>query len=59
MAMGVHPLVGAWLLDTDAADPANAPDVVVFTTDGAYISVDAEGFPTLGVWEATGDGRPR
>jgi hypothetical protein len=50
-----HPLVGTWLLDTDADDPANAPDVVVFTADGAYISVDAEGFLSLGVWEASGD----
>ena len=48
LAMGLHPLPGTWLLDTDAADPANAPQVVVCTTDGAYISVDAEGFPNLG-----------
>jgi hypothetical protein len=54
-AMTGHPLVGTWLLDTNADDPANAPDVVVFTADGAYISVDAEGFPSLGVWEASGE----
>jgi hypothetical protein len=53
--MNRHPLVGTWLLDTDADDPANAPDVVVFTGGGAYISVDAEGFPSLGVWEASGE----
>jgi hypothetical protein len=53
--MNGHPLVGTWLLDTNADDPANAPDVVVFTADGAYISVDAEGFPSLGVWEASGE----
>ena len=54
-AMGGHPLVGAWLLDTNADDPANAPEVTIFTADGAYISVDAEGFPNHGVWEATGE----
>jgi hypothetical protein len=50
-----HPLVGTWLLDTNADDPANGPEVTVFTADGAYISVDAEGFPNHGVWEATGE----
>jgi hypothetical protein len=54
-AMSGHPLVGTWLLDTNADDPANAPEVTVFTADGAYISVDAEGFPNHGVWEATGE----
>jgi hypothetical protein len=54
-AMSGHPLVGTWLLDTDAEDPANAPEVTTFTTDGAYISVDAEGFVQLGLWEATGE----
>ena len=54
-AMGGHPLVGTWLLDTNADDPGNAPEVTIFTADGAYISVDAEGFPNHGVWEATGE----
>ncbi len=54
-AMGEHPLVGTWLLDTNADDPTNAPEVTIFTADGAYISVDAEGFPNHGVWEATGE----
>ena len=54
-ATGGHPLVGTWLLDTNADDPANPPEVTVFTADGAYISVDAEGFPNHGVWEATGE----
>ncbi len=53
--MSGHPLVGTWLLDTNADDPANGPEVTIFTADGAYISVDAEGFPNHGVWEATGD----
>lgn len=50
-----HPLVGTWLLDTDTADPTNAPDVAMFTADGGYISVDVEGVPSLGAWEATGN----
>jgi hypothetical protein len=54
-SMSGHPLVGTWLLDTNANDPANAPEVTIFTADGAYISVDAEGFPNHGVWEATGE----
>jgi hypothetical protein len=54
-AMSGHPLVGTWLLDTNADDPANAPEVTIFTADGAYVSVDAEGFPNHGVWEATGE----
>jgi hypothetical protein len=54
-AMGGHPLVGTWLLDTNADDPANPPEVTIFTADGAYLSVDAEGIPNHGVWEATGE----
>ncbi|MBA3337922.1 MAG: hypothetical protein H0T49_10205 [Chloroflexia bacterium] len=50
------PLVGTWLLDTNADDPDNAPDVARFSADGGYVQVDATGFPSLGVWEATGDG---
>jgi hypothetical protein len=52
---GVHPVVGTWLLDTEADDPDNVPEVATFTADGGYISVDADGSPTLGVWEATGE----
>ena len=50
------PLVGTWLLDTEADNPDNAPDVARFSADGGYVQVDATGFPSLGVWEATGDG---
>jgi hypothetical protein len=55
VAMDEHPLVGTWLLDTNVDDPENAPEVTIFTADGAYISVDAEGFPNHGVWEASGE----
>ncbi|MFN8590145.1 MAG: hypothetical protein U0031_01705 [Thermomicrobiales bacterium] len=51
---GQHPLVGAWMLDGDVADPANPPEVVVFTADGLYIGADAFGGNTLGVWAPTG-----
>ena len=54
-AMSGHPLVGTWLLDTSIEDPENLPEVTVFTADGAYISSDAEGFPNVGVWEASGE----
>jgi hypothetical protein len=50
-----HPLVGTWLLDSDTEDPENLMEVDIFTSDGAYISVEAEGAVTLGAWEATGD----
>lgn len=49
-----HPIVGAWLLDTDIADPANPFSLDVFTSDGVYFEVDAEGGTSVGVWEATG-----
>lgn len=52
---GVHPFVGTWILDTNADDPADAPEMSVVSADGGYISVDDEGATTLGVWEATGD----
>lgn len=54
-AVGGHPVVGTWLMDGDADDLDNAPEVVIFTADGGYISVDAEGLPSLGVWKATGE----
>jgi hypothetical protein len=49
-----HPLVGAWVLDADPDDPANAPELIVFTADGLYIGVAADGSNTIGAWEATG-----
>lgn len=52
---GAPSLVGVWLLDTDADDPENAPEVAAFTADGVYVSVDAEQAASVGVWAATGD----
>lgn len=50
-----HPFVGTWLFDANAEDPANAPDVVRVSADGGYISVNAAGFTSLGVWEPIGE----
>lgn len=48
-----HPLVGTWILDTDTADPTNAPSLSVFTSDGTSFDSAADG-TNAGVWEATG-----
>jgi hypothetical protein len=48
-----HPLVGTWLVDTNAADDANPPSTVVFHSDGTYLEIDVDGVAG-GVWEATG-----
>ncbi len=50
-----HPLVGTWLLDSEADNPDNPLEVDVITSDGAFIGVEADGSVTLGAWEATGD----
>ena len=50
-----HPLVGAWILDTDAADPANPPALAAFTADGVYVQADADGSDGYGAWAATGE----
>jgi len=49
-----HPLVGAWVLDTDTADPENPPSLVVFTADGIYNQHDYDGTAGVGSWDATG-----
>ena len=38
-----HPLVGAWVLNTNADDPANPPTLASFSADGIYTQVDAQG----------------
>ena len=53
-ATGGHPVVGSWLVDTDADDPANPPSSITFHADGTYIEVDVDGVG-VGVWEPTGD----
>src|SRR4051794_25992796 len=53
-SMQGHPLVGTWLADTDLEDDENPLDTFVFSSDGAYIEIDANGDSSLGVWQATG-----
>ena len=54
-AMAGHPLVGAWVLDTNADDPANAPGVATVAADGTFHEVDSDGSSGLGTWRPTGD----
>lgn len=49
-----HPIVGAWLIDVDADDPANPPGLVIFRDDGTYLQADPDGRTGVGSWEATG-----
>lgn len=49
-----HPLVGTWIADTDPEDPTNPQDAFLFSADGGYIEVDANGDISLGAWQATG-----
>jgi hypothetical protein len=48
-----HPLVGAWTVDTDVANPSNPFSTLVFHADGTYLQVDVEGVGA-GSWEASG-----
>src|SRR5688572_31181695 len=49
-----HPLVGAWLVDTDTEQADNPPTKVIFGDDGTYLQVDTDGSVTVGSWEPTG-----
>ena len=50
-----HPLVGTWRVDTDLEAADNALDSFLFTSDGTYVELDANGDAALGAWEATGE----
>ncbi|HEU0115056.1 MAG TPA: hypothetical protein VFQ80_10290 [Thermomicrobiales bacterium] len=50
-----HPLVGAWMLDVDVADPTNPPSLAIFSSDGIYQQTNADGTDGFGVWVPTGD----
>ena len=53
--MAGHPLVGAWLLNTDVDTPGSAPDTLAsFSADGVYAQVDSDGSAGIGSWVATG-----
>jgi hypothetical protein len=49
----VHPVVGAWLLDTDVQVPDNPPATAMFSSDGTYIQTDGTG-TAIGAWKPTG-----
>jgi hypothetical protein len=53
-AMDGHPLVGTWLLDTDAENAGNPPTLATFGADGIYSQVEADGAVGVGAWQATG-----
>jgi hypothetical protein len=53
--MAGHPLVGAWLLNTDVDDPGSRPSTLAsFSADGVYSQVDSSGDAGIGSWAATG-----
>src|SRR5918993_3690758 len=50
-----HPLVGAWILDTDTEnDDENWPTLAHFSSDGVYVEHGIFGEDGVGTWEATG-----
>lgn len=53
-AMSGHPLVGAWVLDTDTSDAANPPTLASFSADGVYTQNELDNGPGIGSWHATG-----
>lgn len=46
-----HPVVGAWILDTDASTGENAPSLASFSSDGVYHEVSSDGPDGIGVWQ--------
>jgi hypothetical protein len=53
--MAGHPLVGAWVLDTDADTPGSTPSTLAtFSADGVYTQVDSDGSAGIGSWATTG-----
>ncbi len=49
-----HPLVGAWLVDTNADDSNDPPARVILGADGSLLQVQLGGI-ALGAWEPTGE----
>ena len=54
VAADQHPLIGAWLGDTDAANPDNAPSLLIFHADGTFVELEEGASDGIGSWEATG-----
>lgn len=55
MATAGDPLVGAWVLDTNAQDPTNPSSLAIFHADGTYVQTDPSG-TGVGAWQSTGPG---
>ena len=53
--MAGHPLVGAWVLDTNAEDTTSPPSLAIFHADGSYVQTDPDG-TAIGAWQPTGPG---
>jgi hypothetical protein len=49
-----HPVVGTWVFDTDAADPANVLSYAAFHADGTYGEVHPLVGVGVGAWRPTG-----
>lgn len=48
------PLVGAWVVTLNPAQPRQPPAVVIFTSDGLVHQSNADGTDGAGSWQATG-----
>ncbi|MDQ3656121.1 MAG: hypothetical protein M3457_13720 [Chloroflexota bacterium] len=53
-ATAAHPVIGAWVGDVDANDPANPPTLLLFHDDGTFLQADPDGSNGVGAWEETG-----
>jgi len=54
-ALAEHPLVGTWILDTDATTAGDATGVITVSADGTFHEVDPDGATGLGTWRPTGE----
>lgn len=48
-----HPLVGAWVVDTEVDNPTNPPSFDTFAADGTLVNIGSDG-TSVGAWQATG-----
>jgi hypothetical protein len=49
--LAAHPLVGAWMFDTDLASQADPPELGLFTSDGIFIGLGSS--ESAGSWTAS------
>ena len=52
-AIGEHPLVGAWLLETTSPTTPRSP--AIFSADGTYYQAAGDATDSVGIWEPTGE----